>query len=550
MSSPSAPPRAPVVCGALGRYDRDRVLRIAAGLGSGCRPVHEDERSILALDREPLRWKGPAQEGLGWIEGLIWDGGARDWEAASRRGACGLVLEGRHRYLHSSISGLGPLYWSADRGCAYFASRIDPLARAAPDPLTIDWDAWASILALRFPAGERTPFAEIRRLEPFSVLGRRWGRFRAHSATWPWTAVEPHLDRESAAEGVVAALREAVAPLDGPAAAPLSGGRDSRIVACLLAERGRASRAMTASDDEGDTFEEDLAAPVAAKLGLEHERLRGSAAEYAASWEERALAVEHQFVDHAWLVPLARRLEGAGTTIGDGIAIDTLLLGGTRFGFPGRPDSRQPRRTSLALFDALRRYGQAHQALSPSLQEPLVARSRGLFLHAASPFEGNPLQTTLTFYRTRTARGVSSYPSGLLGARARVLAPGASDAFALAALATRRDVMGDPIYAAVLDRLDPALGRLPTTSDTPRQPPRLPRLWRSEPALEMHRDLLGDGPLAPHLSAGLRDWLAAPRDRELSPDLRLGMEGVSLFHSWWRRYRDLLRPVDGRELGG
>jgi hypothetical protein len=66
----------------------------------------------------------------------------------------------------------------------------------------------------------------------------------------------------------------------------------------------------------------------------------------------------------------------------------------------------------------------------------------------------------------------------------------------------------------------------------------------------MHRELLGDGPLAPHVSPDLRRWLSSPQRGELSPDLRIGMEAISLFHSWWRRYRDVLKPVDVADLRG
>ena len=76
---------------------------------------------------------------------------------------------------------------------------------------------------------------------------------------------------------MVAGLREAVAPLDRDALCPLSGGRDSRIVTCLLAETGRATTALSASDDEGDDYEESLAAPVATRLGIPHERVASPA---------------------------------------------------------------------------------------------------------------------------------------------------------------------------------------------------------------------------------------------------------------------------------
>jgi hypothetical protein len=535
----------------LGAYDRERAVRLAAALDAdGARVVHEDERSILMLDREPLRWSGKRQRGLGWTEGTHWRGGASDWGEASRRGACGLVLEGRRRFLHSSVSGLSPLYWIEDRGAAYFASQIDPLVRTAPGRLSIDWEAWASIVVLRFPCGERTPFAEIRRLEPFSLLRGRLRRFQAHSPTWPWTEAEQRLDRHSAAEAVLDGFREEVAALEAPAAVPLSGGRDSRILACLLAEAGKASVALTVSDDEGGTYEEDFAAPVAAALRLPHEQLRAQPESYPDNWEERARLVEHQFVDHAWLVPLAQRIEGCGAAVADGVAIDTLLQRSGRFFGPETLDLRHPRRSSLALFDSMRQYGSAHLALAEPFQEPLVARARELFLAAAEPFEGNPSQSTLAFYRTRTARGTSCYPYGLLGSKARMFTPGSSDAVAIAALSARPEARdGDALYSAVFNLLNPAAGHLPSTSDTPRRGNHpLARCWRSEPAIDAHRRRLADGPLAPHLSGELREWLSAPQRGELSPDLRLGMEAVSLLHSWWQRYREHLREADPAEL--
>ena len=62
--------------------------------------------------------------------------------------------------------------------------------------------------------------------------------------------------------------------------------------------------------------------------------------------------------------------------------------------------------------------------------------------------------------------------------------------------------------------------------------------------------IAADGPLASYLSADLQNWLELPQRGELSPDLRLGMEAISLFHSWCRRYRDVLASVDPADLLG
>jgi hypothetical protein len=200
---------APAICGALGDYDESALKRIALSFERPFRSVHRDKRSILLMDREPLRWAGRRESGLGWIEGALWHGDAGDWREAARKGACGLVIEGRRRFLHSAVNGLSHIYW-IDRGKAtYFASRIDPLVQAGGELLSIDWDAWISTIVFRFPIGERTPFAEIRRLPQFSTLRRRLGRSRRESPSWPWAEVEPDLSLADAAEAIVAGMGEA-----------------------------------------------------------------------------------------------------------------------------------------------------------------------------------------------------------------------------------------------------------------------------------------------------------------------------------------------------
>ncbi len=551
-NDPMRPGPKPSVCGALGGYDRDRVLRLADALDPGSRVVHEDERSILMLDREPLRWGDGRRRGLGWIEGDLWrpDPPISNWREAARRGACGLALEGRRRFLHSSINGFGPVYWLEDGGALYFASAIDPLVRSAPNRLSIDWDAWAAIIALRYPLGKRTPFAEIRRLGPFSTLRRRLGGARSSAHRWPWTEIEPDLGLDTAAEGTAVALRQSLAALDGDVVCPLSGGRDSRLLVSVLASLGKASlTAVTVSDDEGARFEEDLAAGVAATLGVEHERLGARAEDYPGEWEERARRVEHQFVDHAWLVPLARRIAGAAAPVPDGWALDTLMQTGARFHTPEVLDISDPRASNEALFDSLRRYGQGQMALAERFRQPLLERSRAQFMAVAKPFEGHPSQPNLVLYVSRTMRGVSTYPSGLLGTDAPIFVPGAQDAVATAILAVPSTAKGAAgLQAAVQRVVDPRIADLPSTGDTARTEPHLPRRWRSHPAIVAHRRRLADGPLAPHLSPDLLGWLDDPGRGELSADLRLGMEAVSLLHSWWHRYREHLKEVDPADL--
>jgi hypothetical protein len=526
---------------------------MAALQGTAARAVHEDSESILMLDRDPLEWEGKSQRGIGWIQGDIWrpSPGIGDWRAAARNGACGLVLDGRWRFLHSAVNGLAPIYWIEDRGATYFASRIDPLVGSSPSRLSVDWDAWAAIIALRYPLGDRTPFAEIRRLGPFSTLRRRLGRGRARSPAWPWAEIEPVKSLGAAADATVEALRDSLDPLPEGIVCPLSGGRDSRMLFCALAARGAVATAVTVPDDEGESIEEDLAAPVASAFGVPHERLGASAATYPEDWAERARRVEFQFADHAWLVPAARRVEGAGAPVPDGFALDTFVQSERHFNPPGALDHRDGRAATLALFDALRRYGRAPLALAESFRSPIEARARASFLAATEEFRGHPSQNLLSIYATRSVRGVAAYPTGLFGLGAEVIVPGAGDRTVAAMLsAASGEKAGGRFYREIYQRLAPKIARLPSTGDTPRTGPYLPRRWRSAAAVRAHRDSLADGPLAPHLSPELRAWLTRAEEVDPTPDLRLGIESVSMFHAWWRRYRDRLQEVDPADLVG
>ena len=508
---------------------------------------------MLMLDRQPVEWQGRQQRGLGWVEGDARTLPAQldDWQAAGRAGACGLVLAGRRRFLHTAANGLAPIYWMQDGKAIYFASRIDPLARSSPTPLSIDWDAWAAIVALRYPLGTRTPFTEIRRLPQSTTLSRRLGRSRVAKERWAWAEVEPDSNLAVAADGVAAAVVEALAPLPTGVVCPLSGGRDSRMLFLAVGRDGRAAAAVTVPDDEGDTYEEDHAASVAAALGVPHERIGGTPEEYWDDWQERARRVEYEFVDHAWLVPLTRRVAGLPAPVPDGFAIDSFLSVGRHFYTPEVFEAPTPKASSEELFETLRRYGHAHLALAAEFHEPIVARAREQFLATAQQFEGHPSQAFLTLYATRSLRGVSTYATKLLGDEARVVTPGASTAMVQAALSTTHAEKADGrLYEAVFEILAPKVSALPSTANAPRRAPHLPRRWCSPAALEAQRRSVRDGPLAPHLSPELRAWLDGDPAAEPEGHLRLGVESISLMHAWWRRYRDILREADPADLLG
>ena len=278
MSRPSRK----LACGALGRYDRDQVLAIASGLEGESTIVHEDRGrcSSWIANRSGGRGRaGGASRGANGPE-TISGAGIRDWrDAACAAAACGLVLDGRRSYVHSSVAGMAPVYYMEHDGAVYFATTIDALALASPRRLSVDWEAWAGILTVDFPLGDRTPFAEIRLLRPFSTLEVRWRRARVETSRWPWAEVESNLDVAEGTAAVLDGMRASIARL--PAWADrLSSQRWPRLPALprtpFRAAPQRHLRRSPWTPTRGTDRERQIAAQLAAASGFPHHAVVGS----------------------------------------------------------------------------------------------------------------------------------------------------------------------------------------------------------------------------------------------------------------------------------
>jgi hypothetical protein len=550
------PRRRPLACGALGGYDRALVQRIADELGVEMRVAHQDDTSLLLLDRPAINWRARDRRGFAWSEDAALRGRARSWrEAACELSACGLVVEPGRRRAHSSVSGVAPVYWLEHDGAVYFASRIDPLVRALPGRLSVDWRAWASIFYLRFPLGTRTPFREVRRLRPFSTL--EWDatrdRVRAHEAPWPWAEVEPSLDLEEGADALVSEMGDAVASLAGrPTVCTLSGGRDSRLILCLLKERGAGPvRAITVSPDNGHRREEELAARVAAELGVPHAAVEGRDEDFWEDTRARALRVDYQLAAPPWAMPLAAALRAERATVTDGLGLDTLAQAGSQFFTEEMLHADGTPAVARALWrrmlgTTMRRM--VPTTLSRELGQALKPLARHQFLRESRRFRGHPAEAALTFYATRTLRGTSLAPHALLGAELATVTPFTRHGVAHACLAIRPiEKFNDRIYRAIFARVNSKVGGLPSTHDeAPKPAARRPRRGLSPAAIRGYERVLADGPLTPALSSEVRGHLAQGTLGEAlrDPVMHRGALAVSLFHLWHERYADRLGDAD------
>jgi len=557
----SEPPRNPVACGALGRYDRSIVARVAASLSGAPTEVHADRRSCLWLDREPLRWGTGIRRGLAWSERFPTPdpGPARSWQDAScGLDACGLALGARRRAVHSSVSGAAPIYWMDHGEATYFASRIDALVRGVGATLDTDWAAWASMFGLRQPLGERTPFRQVRRLRQFSLLERSSGSGAATAAPWPWAEVEPHEDLEHAADATLQALHEVVAPLrETGAVVLLSGGLDSRVLLGVADDAGVSLRALTAVADDGIGWEAGLAAAATRAAGIEHEAFPvADDGEHRRLWLEHLETGDFQFFMGSFVMPMGPRLAELGLPALDGFALDTF---GVQPGRSFRDEVLDPppgldlRRVLFRTMQSRAMPKVPDRALAAPYAAAALRSTRRQFRHEVERLRGSRSPALVSVYAIRGLRGITLLPMQGMGRHARVVIPCGSDRVARALLSVhprhKRDLA---FYRALLGRIDSPSARKPSVVDTPRPPSGdAGARNRFGPAMvELYEGSLRDGPLAPHLgpklAAHLRDGTLGGAIRRTS--MHRAVMALTAFHLWADRYSDVLRQIDPTEL--
>jgi asparagine synthase (glutamine-hydrolysing) len=228
----------------------------------------------------------------------------------------GRVLDVEHdRY------GLYPLFYYARGEEFAVAPSIVTLLQegAVPD---LDPEALAVFLQLGFFIDDETPFKHIKAVPP--------------SARFAWDGklfVRPHRDlgdrrdvsRDEALRTYAELFRDAVRRRlpSGPVVLPLSGGRDSRHILLELWEAGvRPESCVTAIRYGRGNNDVEVAGMLTRALGVDHVVLERAPRVQAEL--EKNLATSFCADEHAWLMPLARHLNGRPVEIYDGIAGDVL----------------------------------------------------------------------------------------------------------------------------------------------------------------------------------------------------------------------------------
>ena len=545
----------PLACGALGRPSASALRRMRRALGRRPKRVHRDRDAVLFLDREPLRWRGDGTHGIAWSETLpTAPATPESWRDASVQwGASGLAFENGRWLLHASVSGLGPLYFLSAGEATYFSTRVDALIAAADDPLTVDWNAWAGILAVGYPLGARTPFAEIGRLDSFAYVEHSSRGTEVGSPSWPWAQIEPGGGAEGPGE-ILDALRERLSwlPSGEDIHALLSGGWDSRLLLTLMNQPGdRAIRAWTVNNDVGHRDEERIASLVTGKLGVDHEIVPPAVGAFWDDWVETAALQDFQAPTRIRVLRLGRLLHEAPGIALEGVAGDIFVKGL----YVNRAMLEAPTwdRTAELLWRRVFQLRGGPPLFRRAFLARNLERARHDFRREVERFRDHPAGATLAIYWLRTRRSIAAGPLELIGSHSPVTTPFAGDAVVRAALAVEPgQKLGGALYKRVWELADREIAALPSTNDPGYDPgPReFRRIVMSQKAIRGYVDVLSRHPLRPLFSMRLEADVERGRIRPyLRHRQRLqALDALCRFAVWYERYRDRLSPLDLEEL--
>ena len=293
-----------------------------------------------------------------------------------------------------------------------------------------------------------------------------------------------------------------------------------------------------------------IASAVAGALGVRHSTVEGGVAEFWVDTRERALRVDYQLAAPPWAIPLCANLRERSGAATDGLALDTLAQAGDTYYSESmiRPDGTPAIAQALwtRLLGQVMRHA-TRRVLSPEIDDELKALARRQFMAEANRFRGHPAEVVLTFYATRTVRGISLTPNAVLGADLTTVTPGTEHQVAAALLRTRpSEKFNARIYRALFERVNRAVGELPSSHDRP--PPVIARSQRglSSAAVRGYEQVLAAGPLERVLSDEVRGHLAAGTLSEglAERTFRRGVLAVTLLHLWHERYRGRLAGED------
>jgi hypothetical protein len=379
----------------------------------------------------------------------------------------------------NDLLGLYPLHVASAAGRFIFGTRPSSFALVPGFHHVPDLEAVVELLRIEHLLGERSMVAGVSLLPPGSLLEVRPGGLPAvRRVRDPFAGRDPEpATLEDAAARLGAAFDEAFAwrPASPRVVLPLSGGKDSRTVACELLRAGTVPRDAIASFSLGapEQWDARCARRLARRLGLDW-RIVPHDPTLQDRWLGRftALADGSANAFASWWAQILEEAE-PGAAIASGYLGDALTGAHLDFFDPAYADPRRapgPDRDAAGFLASRAARCFTRDALARTLRPELAALLDGPARtlearHRALPGLPRHARAIRTDVLERQRRFIANQIHLYRQSR-EVFAPFTHPAFVRACLSLGEDhVRGQRAYALALGRRHPAAARLPEAKD-------------------------------------------------------------------------------------
>lgn len=236
-------------------------------------------------------------------------------------------------WLGSDRYGLKPFYYYHHKDELAFSTDLHWLVQTAKRKFSVNYSALSQFLCLRHPFGDETLFRGIRRLPQGELLrysaaeGKlQFVPFFKYLSVQPDPGVTFEQVLVEGPDRFTAALERQLYGAS-KVVLPLSGGYDSRMIACGLHRLGVDLLTYTTHKDYGSTTDTVVAAAVAALLGATHHYIPLPTNYFARFHQQKCRLVQFETSYHPWIVNLLSSMPEEPFPCFDGLGGDACLGG-------------------------------------------------------------------------------------------------------------------------------------------------------------------------------------------------------------------------------
>ena len=375
--------------------------------------------------------------------------------------------------------GFRPLYYYKNKDKLVFASEVKSIIQDKSIKRKINWKAWTDFFAFEWVAGDDTFFKNIYAMPNASILIFKKGK---SSIKKYWDYSEIKIDYKHSEEYFLEqteklinnAMIKLVGSLNGQRIiVPLSGGNDSRTIACTLARNNVKFRAISTTQltPKAD-LDLDFSKRVSQHIGIDRKVVKLNEYIYKNFFIKTFLLTDGMAPCHIWSNPLITSLPKASIVF-DGIAGDVLIGRDLFMSEKDQQMSKSFKGNKLAkLF--FRNMGGGKKILIAKL-----LRKRALSqLHTEksiksietnlSKIRDSPNKATEFFIKNRTRRAICAYSFNMLNSISETFCPFTENELVEFVLSIPPEItICYKFYNKLVKKMFPSISKIPTTRAKP-----------------------------------------------------------------------------------